>query len=99
MIVKQHLSFEGEVVMAPFLLGGPVKHVSRDIAPLDFEREGMSVWRKVGLGVGWEDPRNMPFKATLAFFGAELSERPLDRIGYRGCMLRFDIPLRVPRDD
>jgi hypothetical protein len=99
MIVKQHLSIEGEMIMAPFLLGGPAKHVSSDIAPLDFEREGMSVWRKVGLGIGWDDPRNVPFKVTLAFFAAELSERPLDRIGYRGGMIRFDIPLRVPRDD
>ncbi|MBX3198480.1 MAG: hypothetical protein KF894_10140 [Labilithrix sp.] len=96
LIVKQHLSLEGELVMAPFLLGGPTRQVSSDVAPLDFEREGMSVWRKVGLGIGWDDPRNVPFKATLAFFGAELSDRPIHQIGYRGGMLRFDIPLRVP---
>ncbi len=99
LIVKQHLSLEGEVVMAPFLLGGPSRNVSRDVAPLDFGREGVSVWRKVGLGIGWQDPRNIPFKATLAFFAAELSERPLDRIGYRGGMIRFDIPLRVPGEE
>ena len=99
MIVAQHLSIEGEVVVAPFLLGGPASRVPRDVAPLDFERAGMPVWRKVGLGIGWEDPENIPFKPTLAFFGAELSERSLDWIGYRGGMIRFDIPLRVPRDD
>ncbi|MCW5832049.1 MAG: hypothetical protein KIS78_06305 [Labilithrix sp.] len=99
LIVKQHLSLEGELVMAPFLLGGPTRQVSSDVAPLDVEREGMSVWRKVGLGIGWDDPRNIPFKATLAFFGAELSERPIHQIGYRGGMLRFDIPLRVPGAD
>jgi hypothetical protein len=99
MIVKQHLSLEGDVVMAPFLLGGPSTNVARDVAPLDFERDGMTVWRKVGLGIGWDDPVNVPFKVTLAFFGAELSERPLDRLGYRGGMIRFDIPLRLPSDD
>jgi len=99
MIIGRHLSIEGEVVVAPFLLGGPASHVPRDVAPLDFDREGMTVWRKVGLGIGWEDPANIPFKPTLSFFGAELSERSLDRIGYRGGMIRFDIPLRVPRDD
>ncbi len=99
MIVKQHLLLEGELVMAPFLVGGPTKRIAHDVAPLDFEREGMTVWRKVGLGLGWQDPRHMPFKATLAFFGAELSERPIERIGYRGAMLRFDIPLKVPRED
>jgi hypothetical protein len=99
MIIQQHLSLEGEIVMAPFVLGGPASHVSKDVAPLDFRREGVTVWRKMGFGIGWEDPENVPFKVTLAFFGAELSERPLDRIGYRGGMLRFDIPLRVPRED
>ncbi|MBX3223262.1 MAG: hypothetical protein KF795_22310 [Labilithrix sp.] len=98
-IVKQHFLLEGEVLMAPFLLGGPTRQVSSDVAPLDFEREGMSVWRKVGLGIGWDDPRVLPFKATLAFFAAELSDRPVERIGYRGGMLRFDIPLRVPGND
>lgn len=97
--IKHHLVLEGEMIMAPFIAGGPSRRVSPDIAPLDFEREGVSVWRKVGLGIGWDDPRHLPFKATLAFFGAELSERPVERIGYRGVMLRFDIPLKVPREE
>lgn len=99
MILFQHLSLEADLVMAPFLLGGPTKHVSTDVAPLDFERGGMSVWRKVGAGIGWDDPKILPFKVMLAVYAAELSERPLDRIGYRGGMLRFDIPLRVPKED
>jgi hypothetical protein len=41
----------------------------------------------------------MPFDLTLAFFAAELSDRPVDRIGYRGLMLRFDIPLRVSEEN
>jgi hypothetical protein len=96
LVFARRLTLEGEAIMAPFLLGGPARRTSRDVAPLDFEREGMSVWRKFSAGVGWDDPRSLPFKLSAAFFGAELSERPLERIGYRGVMLRFDIPLRVP---
>jgi hypothetical protein len=96
LIFGRHLTLEGELVVAPFLLGVPVRHTSKDVAPLDFDREGMSVWRKYTVGIGWDDPRNVPFKLTLATFAAELSERPIERIGYRGVMLRFDIPLRVP---
>jgi len=39
-----------------------------------------------------------PFETTLALCGAELSERSVERIGYRGVMLRFDIFLKVPRE-
>lgn len=99
LIIMQHYSLEGELVFAPFLLGGPTKRVSADIAPLDSEREGFSVWRKVGIGIAYQRPELLPFKATLAFYASELSDRPLDRLGYRGGMIRFDIPLRVPRDD
>ncbi len=35
----------------------------------------------------------------IGVFAAELSTRPVDRIGYRGAMLRFDIPLRMPREE
>jgi hypothetical protein len=99
LIIKQHLSLEADLVMAPFLLGGPATRVSRDIAPLDFQREGVSVWRKATAGIGWDDPRILPFKISAGVFGAELSEHPIDRLAHRGVMLRFDIPLRVPRDD
>jgi hypothetical protein len=99
MIFFQRLSLEADLVMAPFLLGRPTSQMRADIAPLDYEREGWSVWRKFSAGIGWDDPKVMPFKVSFAMFGAELSERPLDRIGYRGGMLRFDIPLRVPRED
>lgn len=99
LILGHHLSIEGEAVFAPFLAGGPSRGVSKDVAPLDFEREGWSVWRKVGAGIGWDDPEHIPFKATLAFFGAELSDRPIEKIGYRGGMIKFDIPLKVPHED
>ena len=92
----RHLGLEANLVVAPFVLGGPVRETPRAIAPLDVDREGVSVWRKLDVGLAWDDPVRLPFKPTVAFFAAELSERPLDRIGYRGVMLRFDVPLRLP---
>lgn len=96
--IMRHLTIEGDLVVAPFLLGGPSSRVSRDVAPLDAPRDGLSVWRKVGAGIGWDDPRVLPFKPTLAFFGAELSERSMASVGYRGVMVRFDVPLKVPAE-
>ncbi len=91
----RRVSLEGELVMAPFLLGGPTgSRPSSDIAPLDFEREGTSVWRKVTAGIAYGDPK-WPLKLTLAAFAAELSDRPIEKAGHRGIMLRFDMPLRV----
>lgn len=90
----RRVSLEAELTMAPFLLGGPTSsRPSTDIAPLDFEREGMSVWRKATFGIAYVDPK-WPLKPTLAVFGAELSDRPIEKAGHRGVMLRFDLPLR-----
>ena len=81
--------------MAPFIVGGPTSgRPSTDIAPLDFEREGMSVWRKGVVGLSWNDPK-WPLRPVLAAFGAELSERDVFLAGHRGVTLRFDIPLRL----
>jgi len=99
LIFWQHLSLEAELVMAPFIMGGPADRVSKDVAPLDYGREGFSVWRKVHAGIGYEDPKIVPFKVSAGVFGAELSDRPIEKVGYRGVMLRFDIPLRVPHSD
>lgn len=96
LIFGRHLSLEGEIVLAPFIVNGQ-PDVRRDVEPLHEDRGGIPVWRKVTLGIGWDDERALPFKPTLAFFGAELSGRSVDRIGYRGVMLRFDIPLEVTR--
>jgi hypothetical protein len=99
LVLGQRVGIEGEVVMAPFLLGGPVSgKPSSDIAPLDFEREGWSVWRKGTVGLSWND-RHWPLKPVLGAFAAELSERPMWLAGHRGVILRFDIPLRVPGND
>lgn len=98
-IFGRRFGIDAELVMAPFLLGGPTgERPSRDIEPLDFEREGMSVWRKGLVGISWNDPK-WPVRPVLAAFGAELSERPIHLAGHRGVMLRFDIPLRVPGND
>lgn len=98
-IFGRRLGVEAELVIAPFLLGGPTgARPSADIAPLDFEREGMSVWRKGLAGLSWNDPK-WPLRPVLAAFAAELSERPMVLAGHRGVMLRFDIPLRVPGAD
>lgn len=96
LVFAQHLTLQAELVVAPLLLGGSSRHVARAVAPLDFEREGVPVWRRLGAGIGWRDPRAIPFEPTLALFGAELSARRFDRLGYRGVMLRFDVPLEVP---
>lgn len=98
-IFGQHVSLESDVVIAPFLVGGPAATTRADVAPLDFEREGVSVWRRATLGIGWHDPQLMPFKLSASAYVAELSDRPIDKFGYRGIMLRFDIPLRVPTGD
>ena len=84
----------GEAVVAPLVLGGPTGQPSADIAPLDFPREGVSTWRRGAVGLGYYD-RSMPFMATVSFFAAELSERPIERLGYKGMTLRLDVPLRV----
>lgn len=98
-IFGRRLGLDAELVVAPFLLGGPTSdRPSSDIAPLDFEREGWSVWRKGLVGISWNDPK-WPIRPVVAAFGAELSERPVFLAGHRGVMLRFDIPLRVPGND
>lgn len=98
-VFGRRLGIEGELVVAPFLLGGPTSdRPSTDIAPLDFERDGFSVWRKGTLGLSWNDKR-WPIKPVLGVWAAELSDRPVHLAGHRGVILRFDIPLRVPGNE
>lgn len=95
LVFGRRLGIEAELIMAPFIVGGPTSgRPSTDIAPLDFEREGMSVWRKGVVGLSWNDPK-WPLRPVLAAFGAELSERDVFLAGHRGVTLRFDIPLRL----
>jgi hypothetical protein len=97
LVLAQHFSFDGELVAAPLLLGGTTTHPSKDVAPLDGERGGLPTWRMIGLGASFDHASVMPMRAGVSFFGAELSGRPVARLGHRGVMLRFEFPLRIPR--
>lgn len=97
--IHQHLVVEADLTMAPLVIGGPESQVSAEVAPLDRPRHGVSVFRRIIAGVGWDDPNLLPFKPTLSFFATELSDRAIDRIGYQGLLLRFDVPLKVPALD
>jgi hypothetical protein len=96
--VLRHLTLEGNLILAPLLIGSASGNISRAVEPLNYPRSGIPMWRKLDVGIGFQDYKLVPFKPVLMFFGAELSERPLDRLGYRGGMIRFDIPIRVPGD-
>lgn len=96
--VLRHLTFEGNLVFAPLLIGGASRDISRAVEPLNYPRSGVPIWRKLDFGIGFQDYKALPFKPVLMFFGAELSERHLDKLGYRGGMIRFDVPIRVPGD-
>lgn len=94
-IFARHLSLDGELVVAPFLLGGPTHRPSPDVAPLDAPRGGTPTWRHLDLGVSWDHATALPMRAGVSFFGAELSGRPVTELGHRGVMLRFEFPLRI----
>jgi hypothetical protein len=95
LIFARHLSLDGELVMAPFLLGGPTHDPPKDVAPLDSPRGGTSTWRYVGVGASWDHASVLPMRAGVSFFGAELSGRPVTKLGHQGVMLRFEFPLRL----
>ena len=97
-IILRHLTLEGDLTFAPLLAGFSNGGIPRAVEPLNYPRSGMPTWRRLNFGVGFQDYKIVPFKPVLEFFGAELSARPLDRLGYRGVMMRFDIPLKVPGD-
>jgi hypothetical protein len=54
------------------------------------------VWRSLAAGISFDNAPVLPMRAGVALFGAELSGRPVERLGHRGVMLRFEFPLRVP---
>lgn len=96
-VFLQRLSLDGELVVAPLFLGGPTTHPSHDVAPLDAERGGVPTWRMVGLGASWDHAEVLPMRAGISLFAAELSGRPVSRLGHQGVMLRFEFPLRLVR--
>lgn len=95
LIFLERLSLDAEVVLAPLFIGGPTTSPPREVAPLDAPRGGIPTWRYVGLGASWDRPDFMPMRVGLSFFGAELSGRPITKLGHQGVMLRFEFPLRV----
>jgi hypothetical protein len=94
LVLAHRIALDGDLTIAPLLLGGADTHVSAAVAPLDAAHRGFPTWRKLDFGIGYQDYRNLPFKPAFEVFAAELSNRRVDQVGYRGVMMRFDIPLR-----
>ena len=92
-VLGRHLTVDGDLTIAPLLLGGAI-YPSSAVAPLDVAHRGFPTWRKLDFGIGYQDYARMPFKPSVEVFAAELSNRRIDKVDYRGVMMRFDIPLR-----
>lgn len=88
----RHLTLDGSVVAAPLALGTRRTRVTPELAPLGPAPAGIPWWRMVTLGVAVEH-RALPLRLGVSVFAAELSTRPIDELGARGFMLRFDYPL------
>lgn len=97
-VILRHLTFDADLTVAPLLINGTSRDISRAVEPLNYPRSGLPTWRKLDFGVGFQHYAFLPFKPSIQFFAAELSTRRIDEMGYRGAMLRFDVPLRVPGD-
>jgi hypothetical protein len=95
-IFFRRVSLDGELVMAPFVIGGPTTHPSSDVAPLDAPRGGLPVWRALSFGPSLDLTPMMPMRTGISAFGLELSGRPVHLFGHQGIMMRFEFPLRVP---
>ncbi|HEY8075088.1 MAG TPA: hypothetical protein VIF62_13285, partial [Labilithrix sp.] len=61
-VVMRRFTFDGEIVAAPFFVGGPTTHPSHDVAPLDAPRSGTPVWRYVTAGVSWDHVPVLPMR-------------------------------------
>ncbi len=95
--LAEHVSLDAELVVAPFLLGGPTTRRDPEIAPLDFARDGISTWRRSTVALGWVGSKSFQMKTSFALSAMELSDRPITRAGHLSGMLRFDIPLDLAR--
>ena len=97
LVFGRHLEAHVDATLAPLLIGDATEHPNHAAAPLDYVHDGIPMWRRGNVGLGWIDYKALPLKPSFELFAAELSERRIDRMGYRGAMLRFDVPLRAPR--
>ncbi len=90
----RHVRLDAGVVAAPLALGTRHTRFSPELAPLRASPapDGVPWWRMLTLGIAFEH-RALPLRMGVSVFGAELSTRPIDEIGQRGFMLRFDYPL------
>lgn len=87
-----HVRLDGSVVAAPLVLGTRRTRFAPELAPLAPAPDGIPWWRMLTLGLAFEHPA-LPLRLGVSVFAAELSTRPIDEIGQRGFMLRFDYPL------
>jgi len=88
----EHVRLDGGLVVAPLPLGTRRTRWLPELAPLTPAPNGVPWWRMVTLGVAFEHPA-LPLRMGISVFLAELSTRPIDDLGQRGFMLRFDYPL------
>lgn len=88
----RHVRIDGSAVAAPLALGTRRTRFSPELAPLAPAPEGIPWWRMLTLGVAFEHPA-LPLRLGASVFAAELSTRPIDELGQRGFMLRFDYVL------
>jgi hypothetical protein len=87
------LRLEGNLVVAPLVLGSRRSAVPAELEPLVAAKRGIPTWRAFSAGVAVVSPL-LPMRLGLSCFAAEVSTRPITKLGV---MLRFAFPLRAPR--
>jgi hypothetical protein len=95
--VVRRLSLEAELVAAVLALGTRRSKVPEALLPLEGSR-GVPKFRLVSFGAVWH-ATEVPFSFGASVFRAELSTRPLERLGHSGGMVRLEFPLRVARGE
>jgi len=89
------LRLSGGAVAAPLVAGTRHTRVLPELAPLE-GGSGIAWWRALSLGLDVTAPAgSLQFGASLLL--AELSTRPLGKLGHAGFMFRFSFPLRTTR--
>ncbi len=93
--IAGRVALEGELAFAIFTLG--TRHVSPppQVSPFG-PTEGVPTFRMLSAGVKYADP-GTPMDFGVGVFGAELSSRPIGRLGHTGAMIHLRFPLSVDR--